>query len=161
MPSRRDFLKSSAGAGFLLGAAAPAALSALAPRDRTEAQVAPDLVRFTPDVEPIVRVIEETPREKCFDMMVEQLRRGLPYRNFLAALFLAGVRNVSPHPVGFKFHCVLAMHSANQLSLDAAPEDRLLPLFWALDQFKKSQADNVREGNVRMREITGTLSSPE
>ena len=159
MPTRRDFLKSSATAGMLLGCATPAAL-ALAPAARKEAQVTPDLVRFSPDVEPLVRLIEETPREKCFDMMVEQLRRGLPYRNFLAALFLAGVRDVKPHPPGFKFHCVLAMHSANQMSLDAASEDRLLPLFWALDQFKSSQHD-ARQGNFHMTELTGTLPSPE
>ena len=160
MPTRRDFLKSSAEAGLLLGCVTPKALAALAPQERGQAKVTPDLVRFTPDVEPIVRLIEETPREKCFDMMVEQLRRGLPYRNFLAALFLAGVRDVKPHPVGFKFHCVLAIHSANQLSLDAVSEDRLLPLFWALDQFKGSQNDR-RQGNYHMPKLTGTLPSPE
>src|SRR5437016_11290038 len=110
MTSRREFLKSSAGAGLLLGCATPAALGALAPRARADAEVTPEMVRFTPDVEPIVRLIEETPRERCVEMMVEQLRRGLPYRNFLAALFLASVRNVSPQRPGFKFHCVLAMH---------------------------------------------------
>jgi hypothetical protein len=161
MSTRRDFLRSSATAGFVLGTATPSLLSTLAPRARGEAEVTPELVHLTPDVEPIVRLIEETPREKCVELMVDQLQQGLPYRSFLAALFLAGVRNVMPHPVGFKFHCVLAIHSANQLSLDAVPEDRLLPLFWALDQFKKSQADNIREGNVRMREFTGTLPSPE
>ncbi len=160
MPTRRDFLKSSAQAGMLLGCVTPKALAALAPQERSQAKVTPDLVRFTPDVEPIVRLIEETPREKCFDMMVEQLRCGLPYRNFLAALFLAGVRDVKPHPVGFKFHCVLAIHSANQLSLDAVSEDRLLPLFWALDQFKGSQNDR-RQGNYHMPELTGTLPPPE
>ena len=161
MPTRRDFLKTSASAGLLLGCATPAAIGALSPRGRSEAQVTPDLVRFTPDVEPIVRRIEETPREKCFDMMVEELRRGLPYRNFLAALFLAGVRNVNPHPPGFKFHCVLAIHSANQMSLDASSEDRLLPLFWALDQFKKSQAEDVEQGDFQMAALSGPLPSPE
>src|SRR5579872_4946845 len=94
-------------------------------------------------------------------MMVEQLRQGLPYRNFLAALFLAGIRDVNPQPPGFKFHCVLAIHSANQMSLDAAPEDRLLPLFWALDQFKDSQAKNVREGNFHLTKLTKPLPAPE
>jgi hypothetical protein len=136
-------------------------LTTLAPRARGEAEVTPELVHLTPDVEPIVRLIEETPREKCTEMVVDQLQRGLPYRNFLAALFLAGVRNVMPHPVGFKFHCVLAIHSANQLSLDAAPEDRLLPLFWALDAFKSSQAQNAREGLGRLMELTGPIPSPE
>ena len=161
MPTRREFLKTSAGAGMLLGCATPVALGALAPNARKDAQVTPDLVRFTPDVEPIVRLIEETPREKCFDMMVEQLRQGLPYRNFLAALFLAGIRDVRPHPLGFKFHCVFAIHSANQMSLDAVSEDRLLPLFWALDQFKKSQAEDVQQGHFQLTELTGPLPAPE
>lgn len=161
MSTRRAFLKSSATAGFVLGTGTSGLLTALSPRARGDAEVTPELVHLTPDVEPIVRLIEETPREKCVELMVEQLKSGLPYRNALAALFLAGVRNVMPHPVGFKFHCVLAIHSANQLSLDAAPEDRLLPLFWAIDTFKKSQADNTREGNVRMLELNGTLPSPE
>src|ERR1700733_6170152 len=122
MSSRREFLKSSATAGFVLGGTgASGLLRPLPPGVRGEAGVTPELVPLTPDVEPIVRLIEETPRDKCFELIVGQLQQGLPYRNFLAALFLAGVRNVSPHPVGFKFHCVLAMHSANQLSLDAAP----------------------------------------
>lgn len=161
MPTRREFLRSSAHAGFWLGAVTPAALEALAPRARADAEVTPELVRFTPDVEPVVKLIEETPREKCFEMMVGQLKRGLPYRNFLAALFLAGIRNVNPQPPGFKFHCVFAIHSANQLSLDAVPQDRLLPLFWALDQFKKSQAEDVRLGDWSLKKFGGRLPSPE
>jgi hypothetical protein len=30
-----------------------------------------------PDIEPIVRMIEETPREKCVSMMIEQLREAV------------------------------------------------------------------------------------
>ena len=61
MPTRRDFLTSSATAGFVLGTATPGLLSTLAPRARGEAEVTPELVHLTPDVEPIVRLIEETP----------------------------------------------------------------------------------------------------
>jgi hypothetical protein len=37
--------------------------------------------------------------------------------------------------------------------LASAESDRWLPLFWALDQFKSSQAADVREGNWTMAEI--------
>ena len=37
----------------------------------------------------------------------------------LAALLLAGVRNVQPRPVGFKFHAVLVVNSAHLASLGA------------------------------------------
>jgi hypothetical protein len=68
----------------------------------------------------------------------------------LAALLLAGVRNIQPRPVGFKFHAVLVIHSAHLASLASPETDRWLPIFWAIDQFKASQAADVREGNWTM-----------
>ena len=144
-PNRRRFLSGSGGA--LLGGPAWSALGGLLPGRRAEAAVAPELVRLRPEIEPVVRWIEETPRGAIFDRAVEELKGGLPYRELLAALFLAGVRNIHPRPVGFKFHAVLVINSAHQLSLDAAPRDRLLPFFWALDNFKSSQEQDVRQGD--------------
>ena len=132
MTSRRMFLKTSAAAGIGSWLGDLAGLDRLATVSAAEAKLKPEAVQLTTDLEPVVRLIENTPREKCFDMLVGQLRKGLPYRRLLAALFLAGIRNVSPQPPGFKFHCVFAIHSAHQLSLDAPVEERLLPLFWAL-----------------------------
>ena len=67
----------------------------------------------------------------------------------LAALLLAGVRNVQPRPsVGFKFHAVLVVNSAHLASLASPDEHRWLPIFWALDHFKSSQARDVREGEL-------------
>ncbi len=156
MPTRRDFLNAAAGAGVAGGLKA---LIQISPATAAETKVAPEIVRLDQHIEPIVRLIEETPREKCFDMMVQQLRRGLPYRQFLAALFLAGIRNVNPQPPGFKFHCVFVIHAAHQMSLDAAIEDRLLPLFWALDNFKVSQQKDINEGDFRLKPVTGKLPS--
>jgi hypothetical protein len=42
---------------------------------------------------------------------------------------------------------VLVINSAHLASLASPDTDRWLPLFWALDQFKSSQAANLREGN--------------
>ena len=125
-----------------------------------ELDVRPELVQLTPDIEPIVRLIENTPRERCFEMMLGQLKAGLTYRQFVAALFLAGIRNVRPHPLGFKFHCVLAIHAAHQLSLDAPVRDRLLPMFWMLNEFKVSQQRDVSEGDYQMPPLRGPLPSP-
>ena len=52
----------------------------------------------------------------------ERLKAGLGYRQFVGGLFLAGIRNIKPRPVGFKFHAVMVISSAHQLSLDAAQE---------------------------------------
>lgn len=161
MPTRRQFLTTTAGAGIAGCLGATSGMLRISPATAEDAQVTPDLVQLNADIEPIVRLIEDTPREKCFDMMVEQLRRGLPYRQFLAALFLAGIRNVNPQPPGFKFHCVFVIHAAHQLSLDAPVGDRLLPLFWALDNFKSAQQQDVKEGDFRLKPVTGRLPGAE
>jgi hypothetical protein len=37
-----------------------------------EAKVTPDLVRFGPEIEPVVKLIEETPKEKCVVVIGER-----------------------------------------------------------------------------------------
>jgi hypothetical protein len=94
-----------------------------------------DRIQFSPDLEPIVRLIEESPREKCVAALAEQLRRGLTYRQFMSAIFMAAVRKQNSH------HSVYLVHSAHQISLDLRSEERLLPLFWAVDHYKWQQGD--------------------
>jgi hypothetical protein len=75
---------------------------------------------------------------------------------------LAGVRSIKPRPVGFKFHAVLVVNSAHLASLAASDTDRWLPLFWALDNFKNSQAQNVREGGWVMPPVEeSALPAPD
>ncbi|HZO51994.1 MAG TPA: hypothetical protein VFB63_04725 [Bryobacteraceae bacterium] len=131
---------------------------------RADAQVTPDLLRFRPEVEPLVTLIEQTPREKCADVVADQLRRGTSYRQIMAALFLAGIRNVNPRPPGFALHSVFVIHSAHLLSLEAPPNARLFTLFYALDHFKAAQerdAANQTGGDYTMRPIGGRLPSPD
>ena len=109
-------------------------------------------MRFGPDLEPVVRLIEETPRDQCVAVFIDQLRRGLPYRRFLAAVFFAGVRRHRSH------HDVYKIHAVHQVSLDARPEERLLPLFWALHGYKKHQEDFPRP---LLTQLQGPLPSPE
>ena len=161
MSSRRRFLKSASAWGTSAFLGYGASLVGDRPALGADATVNPDIVRLSPGIEPIVRLIETTPRGKCFEMIHQQLQRGLPYRQFLAALYLAGIRNVNPQPPGFKFHCVFAIHSAHQMSLDAPVKDRLLPLFWALDNFKVSQQKDIDEGDFTLRPVSGRLPSPE
>ncbi len=159
MANRREFNRLLAGAGLASGLGDWQGLLPLSPLDAQQHQVTPELVRLRPEIEPLVRQIEKTPREHCFTMMLGELQRGLSYRHFLAALMLAGVRNVNPQPPGFKFHCVFVVQSAHQLSLDAPAGDRLLPLFWVLDEFKKSQQQDVEEGDFKLGPPPGKLPS--
>ena len=153
MTTRREFLVT--GAGGLLGATG---LPALADE---QVRVPGELVRLHHSIEPLVRLVERTPRGKCVGMLAERIKSGVPYRQLLASLFLAGIRNVNPQPPGFKFHCVFVINAAHQLSLDLPADQRLLPLFWALDNFKESQAKDIDEGDFRLGPVRGKLPSPE
>jgi hypothetical protein len=144
---RRRFL-----AGSLTAAAVGefAFLRGLPPVAVAEARPAKRLVQLDPDTEPLVRLIEDTPREQLLEKIADQVRHGTSYQRLLAAVFLAGVRGIQPRPVGFKFHAVLVINSAHLASLDAADRDRWLPLFWSIDNFKASQERNETEGDWRM-----------
>ena len=144
---RRRFLQSASAMGLGAGLGAWSSLGPITPAHASELVVGPEAVRFRPEVEPVVRWIEETPRDEAFGRAVRELKSGLSYRDLLAGLFLAGIRNIKPRPVGFKFHAVLVMNSAHLLAQSASADERLLPMFWALDNFKGSQAQDVKEGD--------------
>jgi hypothetical protein len=146
---RRHFLSRGAVAS-LGGSGALGFLGELPRVAAADAQVLPKGVRLGDGVEPLVRLLEETPRERLMEEVAQRIRGGVPYREWLAALLLAGVRNIQPRPVGFKFHAVLVVHSAHLASLNAPDGERWLPLLWAMDQFKSSQARDVEEGNWTM-----------
>src|SRR4029077_6306362 len=90
---------------------------------------------------------EDTPRERLLEEVATRIKGGVTYREVLTALQLAGVRNIQPHPVGFKFHAVLVVNSAHLASQNSPEADRWLPIFWALDQFKPSQPRDVEQGD--------------
>ncbi len=148
MTTRRDFLSHSAQLGVAAGAVDFAFLQNL---PALSAQQTPrTLAPVQGDVESLVRLIEESPRNRLLEAMATRVRQGASYEQILSAVMLAGVRGIQPRPVGFKFHAVLAVNSAHLASLSAQDRDRWLPLFWALDNFKNSQARNAQEGDWRM-----------
>jgi hypothetical protein len=151
--NRRDFLSATLKAGAVAGLADFAFLDRLTPVSADEARLQHARVQFSPDIEPLVRLIEDTPRSKLFDAVAEQMRHGIGYQQLLTALFLAGVRGIQPRPVGFKFHAVLVVNSAHLASLAMPDSERWLPLFWALDNYKGSQQRNMQEGNWSMRPV--------
>jgi len=130
---------------------------------RSDAEVTPELFQFRPEMEPLVQLIERTPRERCAEVVVEQLRHGVSYRQMLAALFLAGVRNVNPRPPGFALHCVFVIHSAHLIGMEAPADSRLIPLFYALDNFKTAQERDAAQpgGDYVMRALRGALPAPD
>lgn len=149
--TRRHFLQGAAAGSAFLGLGDLGFLSRLRPVSAAEANLDPKLVQLHPEIEPLVRLLEDTPRNRLLEEVAARIQKGLTYREVLAALLLAGVRNVSPRPsVGFKFHAVLVVNSAHLASLGSPDRERWLPIFWALDHFKSSQAANMKETGWRM-----------
>ncbi|MBI5772328.1 MAG: twin-arginine translocation signal domain-containing protein [Verrucomicrobia bacterium] len=158
--NRRHFLKSTTAACAAAGAADLGFLNQLAPVSAAEAKLPTDHVRLDAGIEPLVRLLEETPRSRVIEEFASRVRRGTSYREVLAALLLAGVRNIQPRPVGFKFHAVLVVNSAHLASLNSPAADRWLPIFWALDQFKGSQARDEQEGDWTMAAVDEAAVPP-
>jgi hypothetical protein len=97
MIPRRTFLHTTA-----LAAGELAFLARLPRVSAQEARVDPKTVRFAPEIEPLVRLIEDTPKDRVLEEVAARIRRGTSYREVLTSLLLAGVRNVQPRPVGFQ-----------------------------------------------------------
>lgn len=159
---RRRFLTQTAACGGLLGLGDFSFLAQLPAVSAEEAKLDPKLVRVQPEIEPLVRLLEETPRDRLIEEVAGKIEHGTSYREVLAALLLAGVRNIQPRPsVGFKFHSVLVVNSAHLASLSSPPSDRWLPIFWALDYFKAKQIEEQRRSGWQMTAVDeGRLPAP-
>lgn len=155
--TRRNFvLNSATGAAAVTGGLA--FLSQLPRVSADEAKLKSGTITFDDGIEPLVRLIEETPRSTLLEQVADRIRRGSSYREVLAALLLAGIRNVQPRPsVGFKFHCVLVVNSCHLASLSGPDEDRWLPIFWAIDYFKSAQADEKKRTGWKMQPVNESL----
>jgi hypothetical protein len=106
------------------------------------------------DFEALVGLILETPRERCAQVLGEELRRGLSYRQALAGLLHAAVLHQGTHEIAMMF-------SAQRISGELPVKDALLPLFWAFDSLARRIA-SVRPKEPVIRPLaTGTLPSPD
>lgn len=160
MIPRRSFLKAVSTTGALAAVGHLPFLSQLPRVSAAEATLDPRMVQFHPAIEPLVRLLEDTPRERVLEEIGARIQKGLSYREVLAALLLAGIRDIQPRPVGFKFHAVLVVNSAHLASLASPDSERWLPIFWAIDQFKSSQAADVKEGDWTMAPVDESAVPP-
>jgi hypothetical protein len=148
--TRRRFVTTAVQGGVLAGLADFSFLDHLPSAGAIGPPELPKIATVASDIEPLVRLIEETPRKELLDKIGAEIHKGTSYQQLLSAVFLAGVRGIQPRPVGFKFHAVLVINSAHLASLAASDKDRWLPLLWSIDNFKVSQARNTDEGNWHM-----------
>ncbi|HEX4590120.1 MAG TPA: hypothetical protein VH120_09345, partial [Gemmataceae bacterium] len=120
--TRRSFLQSAAATGTLAGLGDLGFLTNLPPVSAADASPEPGRVRLRPEIEPLVKLIEDSPRDRLLEEVADRIHKGTSYKDVLAALLLAGVCNGRPRPnVGFKFHAVLVVNSAHLASL-ASPD---------------------------------------
>ncbi|RYD32640.1 MAG: hypothetical protein EOP85_21535, partial [Verrucomicrobiaceae bacterium] len=145
--TRREFLELSAfsGAGSILGLFPSAGAQ--------EVRLPQDAVRFRPEIEPLVRLLEETSRERLLEEVAMRIKGGTTCQDVITALFLAGIRNIEPKPVGFSFHAVLVVNAAYKASLNSRDSDRWLPVFWALDHFKARQVQDFGQSDWTMEAV--------
>ena len=99
----------------------------------------------------LANMLEDSPRERLPGELVQLIRAGLRYDDLLAALFLAATRAVQPYPVvGFKYHAVMMLRSVHATQQHVPAAERWIPIIWAVDYFKESQAEEQASGNWHM-----------
>ena len=131
--NRRAFLRKATATAAALGAAR-----------LTPAIATPD----SPDHADLLRLLIETERDQLLEALVARIRGGLDYPTLLGAIAEASVRQVRPYPhVGFKYHAFMVLHAVHRNRTLGRPEDRWLPVLWAADIFKGSQAAEQRSGS--------------
>lgn len=117
-------------------------------------------VRFQLDAQMVMYMVQETPRERVIEATVEMIRRGVTYKEFVRALFLEGIREINPHPPGFKLHAVLSMTAVQQISQEVPDSLRWFPVIWSFDNLKGAMEQDVKEGNFVLSEFDGEIPAP-
>lgn len=159
--NRRRFLQTTAAGGALFGLGDLGFLSRLPRVSAEEAKPDPNFAKLRPEIEPLVRLLETTPRDRLLEEVASKIHSGTSYREVLAALLLAAVRNVQPRPsVGFKFHAVLVVNSAHLASVSSPETDRWLPIFWALDYYKGRQLEEEQKSGWKLPPVDEAALPP-
>ena len=114
--SRRRFLQQIGAASACAGIGDLAFLSQLPRVSAAEARAEANIVRLQPEIEPLVRLLEETPREKLLEEVASRIRGGVSYREVLAALLLAPLALAAGAYLQFQMAAKLAIPSPRSRS---------------------------------------------
>lgn len=137
---RRSFL-ASVGAGAVFGGALPRIAT-----PRGEAPIA------RPGLDEIAAALTRVEPEQAFAKTAELAGAGATWRDVLGGTFLAGVREIVPRPVGFKFHAVMMTASAYEIAAAVPEADRWWAAYYNVEDFKRSQADDRARGDWKLAE---------
>jgi hypothetical protein len=104
-----------------------------------------------PAVAVLLNLLEDSPRELIPRELARLIREGLRYEDLLSALALAAVRNVQPYPdVGYKYHSVMVLRPIHLTTQRLSSSDKWLPIAWAANYFKETQAQERATDGWRM-----------
>lgn len=115
----------------------------------------PTPVRFSESIEPLVRFVEETPRDQILDSTLARLRAGVPVETMLTASALAVARSsdLPPGHHGGPLHPLAGLHAILHLSRRLTGEQRFLPILQHVALSNKHIHDPVT-GPYAMLEFT-------
>ena len=86
-------------------------------------------------------------REGALPIAAGAMAAGADTTTLLAAVFMAGITEIRPRSVGQKLHALMMVSSTFELAQISSPEEARLAVLWNLDDVKRSQARDVREGD--------------
>lgn len=121
----------------------------------------PGFSRAEPSLPALVELIEQAPRDQLTAKVLGLIRQGLGRQQLLWAIQLAGMRQIQPRPVGFKFHAVMMVDSARRLAASGGGIEGWVPILWNLDYFKFSQQRNLQQGGWQLQPFDDRVPTPE
>lgn len=131
--TRRDALRQTAwGAGSLWLGGFPTSVVAKDDVDR---------------VAELAQRFRTTPTAEVFPVASEAVAAGADHQTLLSAVFVAGVHDIRPRPVGSKLHAVMMIESALQLAESVSSTNALQAAFWSLHNYKQNQQRDIDEGD--------------
>jgi hypothetical protein len=107
------------------------------------------------DLEPLVRLMQETPVEKLLPRLVEQMKSGVELKRLVAAAALANARTFGGEDyVGF--HTMMALAPAFHMSAELPDASRALPVMKVLYR----NTNRIQEHGGRKSEVLHPVDSP-
>jgi len=87
------------------------------------------------DLETLAAALRRASRDQAVDVAARALSAGATPDDVLGAVFLAGVLDIQPRPVGNVLHSVMMVESIFRLVAGAPADEARLAALWAVDDF--------------------------
>jgi hypothetical protein len=92
-----------------------------------------------PALDSLADTFRRTPRDRVLDAAAQAIASGATREVVFGGVFLAGLHDIRPQPVGNALHSVMMVESALVLTDGAAAREAWLAALWTLDDFKDGQ----------------------